>query len=85
MKKKNSNRYPSLISVSNGKPEVIVAKKKIKCTKCSIEIASGNKYFSMTVSQSGFSNKKRYCLNCGLEIIKNTESKLEEVKSQINS
>lgn len=79
---KNS-RFSSLLSVSNGKPEILVAKKLIECKKCKKDIISGTKYFSMTVSKSGFSNKKRYCLECGLEIIENSENKLNMIKKEI--
>ena len=84
MKKKNYNKFPSLLSISNGKPDIINVKKLIKCKKCNKEIESGSNCFCMSVSQSGFSNTKRYCLHCGLKIIENSEAQLLEIKKTLN-
>ena len=74
-------RTPSLISGSNGKPSTTFAKQKRACERCGEAILKNQKLFEIPKKNSGFSNKKPYCITCFNEILVQTQNDLNELKS----
>lgn len=82
MKKgKPKGKTPSLIGLSNGRPERVVVKKKCKCHRCGCDIECGQDCFGIPKLKSGFSTPKRYCRECFHNILDKTYSDLEEIKN----
>jgi hypothetical protein len=73
-------KIPSLISRSNGKPNLVTATRKRTCKRCQCLINAGQKLFEYPKSGNGFSNLQPVCLSCFKEIIDQTESDLLKIK-----
>ena len=67
--KKIRGPVPSLIGLSNGKPDVIVAKGKSECYRCQSSIAAGTTCFVIPKIESGFTSSKRHCKDCFNDIL----------------
>jgi len=73
-------KAPSLISGSNGKPNLVCATRKRECKRCHSEINSGVNLFEYPKSGNGFSNKQSICLSCFKEIIDQTQKDLDQIR-----
>lgn len=82
---KPKGKTPSLISQSTGKPVADVLKKKCKCNRCKSELALGERCFRIPKMESGFSNKKPYCINCFRDILEQTKKDISEIERSLNS
>lgn len=74
-------KTPSLITGSSGKPSAAKAKRKRTCTRCNVDINMGEELFEIPKVGGGFSNKKSYCMSCFGEILDQTQSDLDKLKS----
>lgn len=74
-------KIPSLLSMNNGKPNLVQAKQAGKCKRCSTGYLKGDYVAGLPVRSSGFTNEKRYCSVCIVEIIVQTQTELDEVKA----
>lgn len=72
-KQKPKGKTPTLLAQSTGKPVMFECKRKTKCTRCKGGILSGSKAFQIPKMQSGFTNKKTYCLECFDLILEQTK------------
>ncbi len=82
--KKIKGPIPSLITLSNGKPEKVVIKKKSKCSRCHIEITIEMPCFGIPKSKAGFKSTKRHCKSCFAEILNQSQKDLDEAKNLLN-
>jgi len=73
----------SLISGSSGKPKYVVVKRESNCSRCKIPINSGDKCAEIPKLGGAYPNRKRYCLNCFILIIKQTDSDLNKIKQEL--
>jgi hypothetical protein len=73
-------KIPSLLSMNNGKPNLVEAKQAGKCKRCSAPYSKGSYIAGLPVRSSGFTNEKRYCSVCIVEIIIQTQTELDEIK-----
>lgn len=77
---KPKGKTPSLIGLSNGRPERVQVERKSTCFRCSCDIGIGQECFGIPKIVSGFSKQKRYCKSCYQMILEQTEKDLEEAK-----
>lgn len=82
---KPKGKTPSLLSQSTGKPFADVLKKKSKCNRCKRDLLLGDRCFKIPKMESGFSNKKPYCLDCFRDILDQTKMELSEIEKSLNS
>lgn len=80
-KDKPKGRTPSLIGLSNGRPERVNVKRKCKCQRCGCYIECGQDCFGIPKLESGFISLKRHCRECFQNILDQTYKDLEEVKN----
>jgi len=70
----SSNRIPSLINGSAGKPTSGVAGKRFPCKGCGEPLAKGEKYFLIPNPRKAFGNPKRFCPACFLVVLQKTKA-----------
>ncbi len=80
---KNNNpkgRTPSLIGSTNGRPKRVEVKSKSQCKRCKGDILAGQDCFGIPKVGGAFASVKRFCKTCYQNILKQTQSDLEELK-----
>jgi len=70
---------PSLIGGTNGRPKSVIAKGKSTCKRCKAAIEKGSTCIEIPQIGHGFSNSKRYCIDCFSEILAKSQSDLNEL------
>jgi hypothetical protein len=76
-------KTPSLITGSSGKPSKVIAKRRQKCKRCDSDIFNGDICFQVPKVGSGFSNNKRFCVNCFKEILIQTKKDIAKLEKEI--
>lgn len=74
---------PSLIGGTNGKPRQVTAKGKSTCKRCKVTIERGSVCIEIPQIGHGFSNSKRYCVDCFAEILEKSRSDLNDLSSLV--
>jgi len=77
---KPKGKTPSLISGSNGKPNYVIAQRASRCFRCHIEIISQEKCVEIPKLGGPFTQKKRICLNCFRDILRQTKKDIEALE-----
>jgi len=80
---KARGKCPSLITSNHGKPRFESAKRKRKCKRCNRSIMAGTDCVS--IPTPGTMGARTYCLQCLLEIIKQSREDLDRLEEQANS
>ena len=73
-------KVPSLLSTNNGGITFDLSKKKSNCSRCHCHIEADSKIGQMKVQRAGFTNLKRICLACTLEIVLKTQKELDAIR-----
>lgn len=80
-KRKIRGKVPSLIGLSNGRPERVDVKKKGICSRCKCDIHRGDDCLIVPKATSGYTAKKRYCRQCFEEIVSQTKKDLKSIET----
>ncbi len=84
MTNKIRGKVPSLISGTNGTPIFDVCGRKSHCCRCKDDIVQNSNIVKIPTKESGFTNKKSYCLKCFTAILEQTKHELEIIEKNFN-
>ena len=73
-------KVPSLLSANNGGMTYDTTKVKSSCSRCKTSMPGGTRVGLLKVHSAGFTNNKRLCISCALEIINKTQADLDVIK-----
>jgi hypothetical protein len=78
-----SNKIPSLINGSAGRPTLKTAGKKCDCVGCGGGIIKGEKCFDIPNPRTSFSNPRRFCVECFRQVLAKTKADLVEFEQEV--
>lgn len=78
-------KTPSLIGGSNGRPDIVTAKKKCSCSRCEAIIQKDSKCADIPKLRKPFSSSKRFCLECLRAILVQSDNDIRSLEAQVNS
>lgn len=81
--KKPRGKTPSLICVSNGRPEKVSVERKSSCQRCGCDIHVGQECFGIPKLSGGFTSLKRFCRICFQNILDQTQKDLNAARDLI--
>lgn len=73
------SKAPSLLSMGNGGISYETVQRHSACSRCKKSLASGMRVGSLKVRKSGFTNNRRFCLSCVIEIVNKTQEELDKI------
>ena len=79
-KNKPRGKVPSLIGGSNGRPRTVIVQRQCHCFRCEVVLAADVKCYEIPKLGRGFANYKRYCPDCFLEILTQTQKDIAGLK-----
>jgi hypothetical protein len=74
-------KTPSLIGSTLGRPKRIEVERRSTCARCGSAIVVGAVCYGIPRLGSGFSSPGRYCQDCYVRILDQTEKDLQELRS----
>ncbi len=78
-------RVPSLISAGNGGIEMGETKMRSPCARCKKVLPGGSHVALLKVRNAGFTNKRRLCLQCALDVVEQTQRDLDAIRALLST
>lgn len=81
---KLKGKTPSLLTKSSGTPSSHSCGRKTQCSRCKEDILKNSSCFVIPKGNSGFSNKKPYCLKCFGDILTQTNKDIAALEKELH-
>lgn len=78
-------RVPSLVSLGNGGIEMGETIIRSSCSRCKKGIPGGSQVALLRVQKAGFTNKRRLCLQCAMDVVEQTQRDLDAIRALLST